>query len=182
MSFYDYPEDVKRLTIQAHLAEVENMEKKKKYFKNAVGYTCWGGIFAPEPWLSTQCDLSVMFGPDIFEEFVLWELKMSYNRSPKYNYYHMDGPEQLPHLPLLLSIENLRCIQYVPRPEETNLSRVRDIYKPISDAGKNIWYTGDIEDLDQLGDVLGTLKGVFVTKTYSMKDYDYVMKLVEKFV
>ena len=123
-----------------------------------------------------------MFGPDSFREFALWDLKMAYDKSPKYNYYHLDGPQQIVHLPLLLELENLQCIQYEPAPGEKHLDRVKDVYKPILDAGKNVWYTGKPDDLEALADALGTLKGIYIPVFSHMNDYDRVMKLVEPFV
>jgi len=180
LSFYDYPEDVKRLSLETNLALAENAEKMKQFYTHAKGYTCWGGIFGPEPWMGAQCDMSAMFGPKIFEEFVLPDLKMTYDRSPKYNYYHLDGPGEFVHLPYLLEIENLQAIQYVPHPNEPILSRAQDIFKPISDAGKNIWWVGTLEEMEALADVLGTLKGVYFHGTYDIKDYDRVIKKAEQ--
>ena len=60
-----------------------------------------------------QCDLSYMISPQMFGRFVLPELAASCRRlgNPA---YHLDGPGEIPHVDMLLSIPELRAMQYVP--------------------------------------------------------------------
>jgi hypothetical protein len=69
LDLYDHPEDIKRLTWQAH-------EAWWRYFNelNAVlrppnpGYTAWTPIFSESPYYMLQCDFCYMIGPDMFDD------------------------------------------------------------------------------------------------------------------
>ena len=66
-----------------------------------------------------QSDFAFMISPPIFERFVLPDLEITCN--------HLDGENQILHLDMLLAIENLSSIQWIPGngappPEEWLLS------------------------------------------------------------
>ena len=52
-------------------------------------------------------------GPEMFERFVLPDLAACCDRLD-HAFYHLDGKGELPHLDLLLSIDGLRGIQWIP--------------------------------------------------------------------
>ncbi len=54
-----------------------------------------------------------MISPEMFERFVLPDISACCD-SLDYAFYHLDGRGQLPHLKMLLSLEGLRGIQWVP--------------------------------------------------------------------
>jgi 5-methyltetrahydrofolate--homocysteine methyltransferase len=54
-----------------------------------------------------------MISPKMFERFVLPELEASCNKMD-FATYHMDGKGQIKHLDMLLGIEQLKGIQWVP--------------------------------------------------------------------
>ncbi len=58
-----------------------------------------------------QCDLSVMISADLYNEFVIPELKeqMGWNQYPV---YHFDGKEQRKPLDYILALEELKMIQW----------------------------------------------------------------------
>lgn len=73
----------------------------------------WMNVWAPGRVVSSQCDMSVMISPDMFKEFVVPELAASYNHVD-YGIYHLDGQEEIRHLDLLLGLDKLHLIQFVP--------------------------------------------------------------------
>jgi hypothetical protein len=54
-----------------------------------------------------------MISPQMFERFVLPDL-LACCEFLDYAFYHLDGKGQLPHLNMLLALERLRGIQWVP--------------------------------------------------------------------
>lgn len=60
-----------------------------------------------------QCDFAYMISPAMFERFVLPDLEACC-AVLDHAFYHLDGRGQIPHLDLLLSLERLRGIQWVP--------------------------------------------------------------------
>ncbi len=180
-NFYDMPNEVR-----ARLDEIYEVCKNIKadlseYASGAAGYTHWGGLYAPKMWDSMQCDYCAFISPAHFKEFVLPDLIKVVNDSPDYNYYHLDGEGELCHLDMLLSIENLKCIQWVASPGFPNDTKGWEVYKRISDAGKNIWYTGSLESIEVLIDKLGTSKGIYWHGGYHISEYDKIMKYIERF-
>jgi len=178
---YDYPEDVNRLSLECH----KESERLSKMFIESIkkprGYSCWGGLFAPIPWKAMQCDFSAMISPEHFKEYVLWDLQLCCKESPNHNYYHLDGSGQIPHLDMLLEIEELKCIQWVPTNIAT-MSEWPDLFRRISDAGKNLWILGGIDDVLVVADQIGTTKGIYWEGTYPIEDQDDIMKKAEQLI
>ena len=82
-----------------------------------------------------QCDFCYMISPDMFERFVLPDLKACCDHLD-YGFYHLDGKGQIPHLDLLLSIERLRGIQWVTGDGTLPPEKWPQLLKRIVDAGK----------------------------------------------
>jgi hypothetical protein len=156
------PDDVKRLTWDIH-------REWWKYFDeiNAIlkpvnpGYTAWMAVFSTEPFYVLQCDFSYMISPEMFEEFVKPELAASCKRL-KNALYHLDGPGQLAHLDSLLSIPELKAIQWVPGEGRPGHTQWPQVYRKIRDAGKLIQLWGDMHTLDALVEQLGSSEGIII--------------------
>lgn len=181
-ALYDSPDVVKRCLREFMDVDIGLRTELHEYIKDAPGYTTWGGIFAPEPWDGTQCDYSALISPGQFREFVLPVLERSIDHSPGYNYYHLDGPGELCHLDMILGIENLKCMQWVPAPNDGDQRKWGWLFRRISDAGKNIWYCGGLDNLDLLIEQTGTAKGIYMSASYHISEYDAVMKRIEKYM
>ena len=178
---YDKPDEVNRLAMEFHKATCAVSKDNRTLTPSARGYTAWGGIYAPIPWTSMQCDYCAMIGPEHFERFVKWDLELCINDSPRYNYYHLDGPGQLIHLDSILSIRDLKCVQWVPGAGQKPVSAWPEIYKKISIAEKNIWVISDqLEDIEIIADQIGTTKGLYWYGNYPISEYDRVMKIAER--
>lgn len=160
LDLYDCPEDVNRRTWEAH-------ELWWRYFDeiNAVlqpanpGYTAWASIFSTEPYYMLQCDFCYMIGPDMFDEFVKPELAASCRRLVN-PFYHLDGPGQLPHLDSLLTIPELKGVQWVPGAGVPGWAHWPDVYRRIRDAGKLIQVYGGPDVLDAITGHLGCAEGI----------------------
>ncbi len=100
------------------------------------GTAGWMPLWAPEPYLSTQSDVSCMLSPDLYERFVLPELDI-YAGEFDAIWYHLDGGDARHHLPRLLSLPYIRVIQYVPAPvEPPNGPAHLEMYRQIQQAGR----------------------------------------------
>ncbi|MBD3243477.1 MAG: hypothetical protein GF331_23000 [Chitinivibrionales bacterium] len=154
------PDEVKRLTWEAH-------EQWWRFYEeiNAVlqpvnpGYTAWTPIYSADPYYMLQCDFCYMIGPDMFDEFVKPELAASCTRLSN-PFYHLDGPGQLPHLDSLLSIDELKGVQWVPGDGNARWDAWPDVYRRIRDAGKRIQVWGPMEAVDKLIGELGSGEGI----------------------
>ncbi|MBT5873363.1 MAG: hypothetical protein HOH43_08080 [Candidatus Latescibacteria bacterium] len=93
---YDHPDQVKRLTWEAHEMWFKHFEAFNERLRPTnPGYTAWTPIFSETPYYMLQCDFCYMVSPDMFDEFVKPELAAACKRLTN-PFYHLDGPGQLP--------------------------------------------------------------------------------------
>ena len=87
-------------------------------FFDIITDACYGG--SAFGWYNTwaagrhnlvQCDFSAMISPQMFEEYVLPDLEESCNWLDC-AVYHLDGRQQVRHLEMILSVKNLKMIQW----------------------------------------------------------------------
>lgn len=180
---YDHPDAVKNLTWQAH-------ELWWRYFNelNTIlqplnpGYTAWCPIFSRTPYYILQSDFSYMIGPDMFDEFVKPELAASCNHLSN-AFYHMDGKGQLPHLDSLLSIPNLKGVQWVPGTGAPGYQHWPDVYRKIHDAGKLIQIYNHHESFDvfdAIAEQVGTAKGMILIADVDISQQEQASEFVKK--
>lgn len=107
------------------------------------GSSAWLGLWCEETWYPIQCDFSAMISPKMFEEFVLPDLEYQCQHLGK-SIYHLDGPGEIPHLDLILSIPELTGIQWVPGDGEAPVDDAKwlPLYRRIQAAGKNLVLNG----------------------------------------
>ena len=75
-----------------------------------VAFQIWG----PGRTLKTQCDFAAMISPAMFAEFVCPYMEKQCQRAD-FSLYHLDGPDCIRHLPVLLSeVPSLKAVQWVP--------------------------------------------------------------------
>lgn len=119
-----------------------------------LGTVDWMKIWCHKKVLTTQCDYSVMISPQMFEEFVIPDIESTYDLCD-YGIYHLDGEEQIRHLDLLLAVEKLRLIQWVPstrqgQPDYKHPRRWMDLFKRIQAAGKSVLIYCEPADIPEL--------------------------------
>jgi 5-methyltetrahydrofolate--homocysteine methyltransferase len=174
---YDKPEDVKQVLWQSHDLWHRYYNEMQSILKPMnPGYSGWESFFSEEPFYMLQCDFCYMISPAMFDEFVRPELAATCKRLSN-PFYHLDGKGQLPHLDSLLSIPELKGIQWVPGAGQPPANHYIDIYKKILGAGKNVQLVSPdnmtFEILDDVLNELGTGRGV-ITGIYLPADQEDV--------
>lgn len=125
----------------------ESARKRHRFWYGNAG---WMPFWAPEPYLSTQSDVSCMLSPEMFERFVVPELDL-YGNEFGAMWYHLDGGDARQHLPRLLSLPYMRVVQYVPRPcEPPNGEGHLDLYREIQEAGRIVHVQVDAKQVEPL--------------------------------
>jgi hypothetical protein len=163
LDLYDNPDEVKRVTWEAHAAWWAAFNDINAVLKKTnPGYSSWTNIFSEEPYYMLQCDFCYMIGPDMFDEFVKPELAATCKKL-KHAFYHLDGTGQLAHLDSLLEIPELRGVQWVHgdgKPANTNWP---EVYRKIHEAGKfiQIWKETD-DSLDVIADQIGSAESIIL--------------------
>jgi len=186
LDLYDYPEEVKRLTWQAHRAWWHCFELLNRAGGRwNPGYSAWTPIFSSKPYYILQCDFCYMISPDMFDEFVKPELTESCRRLDN-AFYHLDGPGQLSHLDSLLSIPELKGVQWVPGAGQDKAEHWPEVYGKIKEAGKKIQlFTGQCEDwttiLDTLYKQIGSLDNLILTGKIGIDKKDKLLEMLKKY-
>jgi len=105
--------------------------------KYMEGTSAWMRVWCPKRWSPIQCDFSVMISPKMFEKFVAPYLKKQACRLD-HTIYHLDGPGEIPHLDMLLDIEEIDGIQWVPSAGAPNVISETwlELYRRIQKKGK----------------------------------------------
>jgi hypothetical protein len=184
LDLYDYPDDVKRLTWEAHEAWWHYYELLNGVLRPANrGYTAWTPLLSATPYYMLQCDFSYMIGPDMFDEFVRPELVASCLRLGN-PFYHMDGPGQIPHLDSLLSIPELKGVQWVPGAGQPGPHGWPEIYERIREKGRFchvVGHDGGIRNLEAVADVLGGGRGLYYFEGVEAGELGEVSRIMERF-
>lgn len=140
LALYEHPQWMKlaltkgiaaQVQARCHLADC--LKGKHKFWYGRAG---WMPLWGPEPFIGTQSDVSCMISPEMFVEFILPELQ-AYAKHTKHIWYHLDGKDARQHLPVLLSLDFLKVLQYTPAPTEPpNGPAHIEFYKEVQKAGK----------------------------------------------
>lgn len=99
------------------------------------GFTSWGPMWSQGTTYMLQSDFSYMISPDMFKRFVMPDLLTCCDYLEN-SFYHLDGKGQLPHLDMILSIEKLKGIQWIPGAGQSAPEEWLDVLKKILNAGK----------------------------------------------
>ncbi len=84
-----------------------------------------------------QNDYSCMISTPMFEEFC-WEDNLECCAHVDHALYHLDGPGALRHLPLLLGLERLNCIQWIQGAGQPLPSGWVPLLQRIQQSGKSV--------------------------------------------
>jgi len=170
LDLYDHPEDVKRQTWKVHAMWWRYFEEFNALLQPVnPGYSAWCRYYSDMPFYILQCDFCYMISPAMFDEFVLPELTASCRKLGN-AFYHLDGPGQLPHLDSLLSIPELKGIQWVPGRGQPDVTHWLDIFRRIRAAGKLLQLGLDgLWALDAIAEALGSAAGIITVDTIPME-------------
>ncbi len=125
-------------------------------------------VWAPGQVLYNQCDLSVMISPGMFRDLVAEEMRRLLGHVD-FGIYHLDGEEQIKHLDVLLEIDAVKMIQFVPVNKSSDIIP-RDplkwiaLYRRIIESGRKAFI---ISPAERVADLLGKIprEGAFLHVT-----------------
>ncbi|MCM8822734.1 MAG: hypothetical protein NC831_08010 [Candidatus Omnitrophica bacterium] len=121
------------------------------YSSKLSGDSSWL-LWAPGKTYACQCDFSTMISPKMFEKFVVYELEKIKDYL-EFVAWHLDGPDEIKHLDILLALPYVKTIQVTPgagRPTCASELWIPNIRK-ILNKGKNvIIYASNVEQFNTL--------------------------------
>lgn len=151
----------------------------KKFRSHDMPITTWtplineGTYYVPSNDFS--CMISTKMFEDVFLEGIIRECKY-YDRSV----YHLDGPDALRHLDVLLDIRELDAVQWVPGAGNEQFDRWIDVYQKIQNRGKSIQIVSiKINELDSLFETLSP-EGVFISSVIGVDDKQTAQYVLER--
>ena len=146
ISLIDHPEWMREVITMGARAQAE----AARYFTSLVrerheywyGNAGWMPFWGPEPYRSTQSDVSCMLSPEMYDEFVLPELEVLHETAGPL-WYHLDGGDAQQHLDRLLSLPYLRVLQYTRRPSSRpmapSISSCTDVFRQRARSSTSAW-------------------------------------------
>jgi hypothetical protein len=132
----DHPREVTRLVGEITVLWLRYYDQLETLIQpTGRGTTPWATIWSPGRCYMLQSDFSAMISPRTFERFVLPDLAACC-AALDHAFYHLDGPGQIGHVDMLLSLERLRGIQWIPGAGQPPPQEWLPLLKRIRDAGK----------------------------------------------
>ena len=186
MDLYDCPDEVRRVTWEAHKAWHEIFDDLNRVLRPAnPGYTAWAPIFSETPYYILQCDFCYMIGPEMFDRFVKPELAATCKRLGN-SFYHLDGVGQLPHLDSLLEIDELGGVQWVHGEGQPPIWEWPEVHRKIHAAGKRIQFfawgvDGARRCIDAIAEQIGTARGICAIVTVPAEQEDDALRMLERY-
>lgn len=135
LDLLDCPDEVDRLVEETHRLWMQCYDALYAITRETRGITCWGPCWSPKSGYLLQSDFSYMISPEMFEHFVLPDISACCERLD-YPFYHLDGKGAIPHLDMLLAIERLRGIQWVPGDGQPQAEHWLALLERILKSGK----------------------------------------------
>jgi 5-methyltetrahydrofolate--homocysteine methyltransferase len=133
---YDAPHEVSRLGDEITTLWLRYYDELYEIIRQTGrGTTPWAPIWSPGRTYMLQSDFCFMISPDMFERFILPDLAACIE-SLDHPFYHLDGPGQIRHLDMLLSLEKLAGIQWIPGDGQPQAHEWLSLLTRIRDAGK----------------------------------------------
>lgn len=163
MAFLEDPDGVKqaiRAVNEGHRRSTLRYFETLRALADEGSMHGWMHLYAPGVLQHMQCDISVMLSPTIYEEFVIPEL-VEQMQWIEYSVYHFDGIEQTKHLDLLLSLKDLRAIQWTHVAGQAGPAHHMDTLKRIQAAGKGLVVMTPKEDVRILAETLDP-RGLYI--------------------
>ncbi|MCL2814025.1 MAG: hypothetical protein FWD23_05440 [Oscillospiraceae bacterium] len=176
---YDYPEFVKAKLKSSY----EEYFKLYEYFYNMMTLegdltSGWINLVVNGRYNVTQNDFSCMISQKMFEEFFLDGLIEECEKLDRC-IYHLDGPDALRHLDMLLGIKKLHAVQWVCGAGNEGFGRWIDVYKKIQKAHKGIMLYAGINELDEVFENL-TPEGVWFASVGGVSNTEEADKIIER--
>ena len=147
LELYDAPEEVHRLRRETLAAWMEAYEDMAQTLSGNPGHSDWIGLYSSQPASVLQSDFCYMISTEMFDEFVLPDIKAACRKLGR-AIYHLDGIGELNHLDHLLEIPELNAVQWVPGDGKPTPRHWPEIYRKIAAAGKGMHVVGSPEELE----------------------------------
>lgn len=153
----------------------------RKVAAAGFGATTWCSFYHEGPAYVPSCDFWCMLSDPMARRHVLPALAIEMQPLAR-SLFHLDGPQALRHLPLLLEMEQLDAVQWVYGAGAGPAAKWVDVYRQILEAGKSIQLVAKnaADALAVVGEV--GLRGVWITLDQPFDDLPQAQAFADEVV
>jgi len=112
-------------------------ETINRYMKGSCG---WLPAWHPERCALIEFDFCALISPELFRHYIPFLIERAAHT--KHAIYHLDGPDALRHLDIILGIQEIGFIQWEPGAGGGDILDWLDLMKRIQSAGKGLYIGG----------------------------------------
>jgi len=174
------PDDVKRIIRK--LTEICRQVFDSYYEKISriqKGSITWIPAYSRGKYFALQDDFSGLVSPRMFKEFFLEE-QIVLSKYLDNSIFHLDGPMALGNLDLILQIDSLDGVQWVPGAGAKPMSEWLHVCRKILDAGKSLYIGCEPTEVEFILSKLPH-KGLFIySPCKTEREARSLMKIVER--
>ena len=157
LDLLEHPETVERWTRrlgEMHLAIMAGYRAARAVLGRREDGN-WSGLWAPGDMDALQCDFSTMLSPELFIRFALPELERQ-AAFLDYAFWHLDGTDEIRHLDAILSVSQIRAIQWVDERGRSPLE-FAELFRRIRRTGRSVLVFGltSIDEAVNLAQAVG---------------------------
>jgi len=135
--FFQEPDTVKRFVKTLTDLCIEMFDSDYgKISRVQDGSITWIPAYSRGRYFALQDDFSGFLSPEMFSEFIVGEEVERISKHLDNSIFHLDGPLALGNLDVLLRVDSLDGIQWVPGAGAEPMSRWVDVCSKVLDAGK----------------------------------------------
>lgn len=139
LDFLDRPDVVADAMAKLDQATIDYYERLfPVYHEHQPGGTGFVRAWGPGKSATSQCDFLALVSPQMSREFIMEGIRAE-TEYLDHAVFHLDGPDALPHLDLLLDIPGIEAIQWVPGSGNPSTIEWLPYLKRIQDAGRSLW-------------------------------------------
>lgn len=138
LDMIDYPDLILQVGRHVAQASVESFERSyQKLAAAGFGCTTWCNTYHEGRFYVPSCDFWCMVSGEMAREMILPDILYEIE-SLERGIFHLDGPDALKHLDLLLEMPNLNAVQWVYGAGRGPAARWVEVYRRCLSAGKSV--------------------------------------------
>lgn len=177
----EHPKEVKKLISIVSDIFINKYDKLYDLVKNRQDFFLgWLPVYSEGKNYPIQCDFSAMISPKMFEEFIVSDLVKISKHLDK-SIYHLDGPDAVRHLDIILDIKDIDAIQWAPGKGSPSAVHWIPMLKKIQKKKKAlVVYAENPKEVERLLEELEPEGLLISTKANSEEEADEIVKNVKK--
>ena len=150
LDLIDHPDEIRAIMAGLTPLWLEIFEAcHQRVQEGGLGSSTWLSVWSPGRYHPLSMDELALMSAAMFEEFFLEDLLAELG-SLDHSLFHLDGPDAIRHLDILLDVPELHGIQWVPGARYGSMLPWIPLLKRIQSAGKLVHVSVRADEVEQL--------------------------------